>query len=492
MAPREVALDSAGDVFIVDTTNNRVVELPKTSTGYGQQTTLPFSGLNGPAGVALDSEGDVFIADAGNGRVLELPKTATGYGTQTTLPASGLSYYPTGVAVDSAGDVFIADAAHDRVVELLRTATGYGPQKTLSTFEDPDSALVPHGVAVDGGGDVFVAGNNAQADDPSSAGQVMEIQTRSVNFGDAYLCASGQTTPAPCSVTLPLNFNFNAGATLGTPKVLTGGAPGLDFTLAEVYNLTADTISVNVTFSPTATGVRNGSVEIVDGSGNVLATATIYGFGLAAVTGSPVAEVSTNLLQFDTVAYGSASTLPLMVTNIGGGTLIVAPSINGQSYIITGSTCTAGVTNGNNCTLQVEFSPVIVGAHDDLLTVLTNGPANFTVKLEGIASGVGSAIRVLNFGTIPAYTTAVRFLIITNVGVPGTVTIGTAINGNSFTVLNTAANICVAGIAAGQSCTLPVEFLANSVGDHNEQLTLTPSGGAAASVVHLDAVEAAP
>ena len=42
---------------------NRVVELPRTGTGYGPQMTLPFSGLNGPYGIALDSAGDVFITD---------------------------------------------------------------------------------------------------------------------------------------------------------------------------------------------------------------------------------------------------------------------------------------------------------------------------------------------------------------------------------------------------------------------------------------------
>lgn len=54
----------------------------------------------------------------------------------------------------------------------------------------------------------------------------------SVNFGNVNLCAVGHTTPAPCSETLTLTYNVTAGGTLGTPKVLTLGAPNLDFTLA--------------------------------------------------------------------------------------------------------------------------------------------------------------------------------------------------------------------------------------------------------------------
>ena len=104
-------MDSAGDVFIIDFRAGigGVAELPRTTTGYGPQTTLPASGLSVPTGFASDSAGDVFIADFYNNRVVELPFTETGYGPQTTL-VNPFNYYPYGVAVDSSGDVFITYA----------------------------------------------------------------------------------------------------------------------------------------------------------------------------------------------------------------------------------------------------------------------------------------------------------------------------------------------------------------------------------------------
>ena len=69
-----------------------MVELPRNSTGYGPQTTLPASGLSVPSGVAVDSAEDVFIADSYNSRAVELPWAETGYGPQTTLPASSLLF----------------------------------------------------------------------------------------------------------------------------------------------------------------------------------------------------------------------------------------------------------------------------------------------------------------------------------------------------------------------------------------------------------------
>ena len=86
--------------------------------------------------------------------------------------------------------------------------------------------------------------------------------------------------------------------------------------------------------------------------------------------------------------------------------------------------------------------------------------------------------RPLDFGTIPFGTTEMLLLTINNIGVAGTVTIGTQINGPSYKILTTSQNTCLAGISAGQSCTLPVEFDPVAVGNHNDHLTLTPSSGA--------------
>src|ERR1035441_8261894 len=98
--PTGVAVDGAGDVFIADSSNNRVVEVPYLGNGtYGTQTDVPRLGLHGPQGVAVDGAGDVFIADFGNSRVVEVPYLGNGtYGTETTV-GSGLNY-PRCVAVD--------------------------------------------------------------------------------------------------------------------------------------------------------------------------------------------------------------------------------------------------------------------------------------------------------------------------------------------------------------------------------------------------------
>ncbi len=297
-------MDGAGDVFIADYGNSRVVEVPCLGNGtYGAQITV--SGVTYPTGVAVDGAGDVFIADFNDSLVYEVP---AGGGALTTVGSGLLN--PTGVAVDGAGDVFIADARGVVKVPYLGNGT-YGLQTTVGSglsyhekcgggwsgrclhrgFQQqpggggsgrrwhPDHggqrAVDPYGVAVDGAGDVFIADTRNN--------RVVEMQRVAVNFGNVNVCPAAQTSPAPCNQTFTLNYNVAATMTFGTIKVVTQGAPNLDFTLSGstcTGTISAgSTCTVNVTFAPQAPGVRMGGVQLTDNSGNVLATTMVHGIG---------------------------------------------------------------------------------------------------------------------------------------------------------------------------------------------------------------------
>ena len=78
------------------------------------QTVVPFTGLTGPLGVAVDTAGNLYVTDVSNNRVLEL---AAGSATQSVLPFTGLNG-PLDVAVDSAGNVYVTDEWNNRVLKL--------------------------------------------------------------------------------------------------------------------------------------------------------------------------------------------------------------------------------------------------------------------------------------------------------------------------------------------------------------------------------------
>jgi DNA-binding beta-propeller fold protein YncE len=109
--PRGEAVDGAGNLYVTDNGNNRVLKLP---AGSSTQAVVPFTGLNGPDGVAVDAAGNLYVTDWTNGRVLKLP---AGSSTQVVLPFTGLSG-PHGVAVDAAGNLYVTDWANGTVMKL--------------------------------------------------------------------------------------------------------------------------------------------------------------------------------------------------------------------------------------------------------------------------------------------------------------------------------------------------------------------------------------
>jgi hypothetical protein len=298
----------------------------------------------------------------------------------------------------------------------------------------------------------------------------------------------GTTEVLPVTVA---NFGVPGAATVGTT------IEGISFkVLTTAQNTCSAGISVGqnctlpVAFTPATVGAHH-ELLLLDGAQPPAPTMALN--AVAAPAGSPVAQVSTTYLPFGTVPFGSSATLPVKVTNIGGGTLTVTPLITaygppGKSAInfaVASSTCAAGVTAGNSCTLQIQFTPTSIATHNDLLTVQNNGSANPTVGLAGIVSGLsvlgGVSGGDLQFGSVSSGSTEVVPLTVTNVGMPGTVKIGTAIMagsslGGPYQIL-TNQNTCLAGIAAGQSCTLPVQYAPTSSGVHDDFLVLTPSTG---------------
>jgi len=192
-----ITRDGHGNLFIIDTYNNRVREV---EAGSGRIRTVAGTGHNGyrgdggaaadawlsaPEGIAVDGHDRVYVADMGNSRVRAFtvggdintiagfgrPGRNAGFGRDGVAAATSYLDFPRGVAVDAAGNVFIADTGSNRVREVvassgrIMTVAGTG-RRGDSVVRDHKAIHAtlngPMGVAVDGAGDVFIAdtGNN--------------------------------------------------------------------------------------------------------------------------------------------------------------------------------------------------------------------------------------------------------------------------------------------------------------------------------------------
>jgi uncharacterized protein (TIGR03437 family) len=183
--PDGIAVDSAGNFYIADTSNNRIRKVSNrviaTVAGDG---TLGFSGDNGPAtsaqlaypwGVAVDLAGNLYIADYGNNRIRKVSNgviaTVAGNGTRgfsgDNGPATSAQFYdPAGLAVDSLGNLYIADYGNNRIRKvsggMITTVAGGGASLGDNGPATSAQLSLPYGIAVDSGGNLYVAdwGNN--------------------------------------------------------------------------------------------------------------------------------------------------------------------------------------------------------------------------------------------------------------------------------------------------------------------------------------------
>lgn len=180
-APRGVAVDSAGTIYVADTRNNTVRKI--TSSGVvttlagtpgtegASNATGADARFNEPYGIAIDSAGNLFVADASNNAIRKItpagvvttfagggaPGTADGTGTSARLDE------PRGICIDSNGTLYVAD--YDN--HTIRKITSAGVATTLAGQADvPGNAdgtgtaasfRGPMSIAIDTAGTVYVA-----------------------------------------------------------------------------------------------------------------------------------------------------------------------------------------------------------------------------------------------------------------------------------------------------------------------------------------------
>jgi|GEM_PF-5693638 len=245
-----------------------------------------------PAGMSLN--GNLLSGIPTASGTFYLTVTATDANQQTGSRVYALTIAPPVVSLHTATLLDAAVGLRYRQVltasggsgTYVYTANGLPSWLTLDT----DGAL--HGVpqAADTGANSFnVTATDANGFSASRAFTVNVYAFAAVSSGTQNL---GKVKVGSAATTT-LTFNFNGNFALGsTPvKVVTQGASGRDFSSASnstcatgiVYGANATSCTVVVSFAPAYPGLRKGSVQLIDGNGNILAVRAVYGFGKGAL-----------------------------------------------------------------------------------------------------------------------------------------------------------------------------------------------------------------
>ena len=206
------------------------------------------------------------------------------------------------------------------------------------------------------------------------------------SFGSVNVCATGQTSPAPCNSSFAVTFNITASTTIGAIEVLTQGVTGLDFAQASGGTCTGaisagNSCTVNVSFTPLAPGLRMGAVNLFDNDGNLLGAAPIYGIGQAPVAAFGPGTQTTEPIRG--LHYNVGLALD------GAGDLFVADYVAGKVVKIT----PGGVQTTVPATGLTAPIGVAVDGAGDVFIVDLNLPYAVEVTPSGVQSTVGSGLN---------------------------------------------------------------------------------------------------
>jgi hypothetical protein len=487
-APRGLAVDGAGDVFVVDEDNQAVKEIEAGTGGNApgvvsaSSTVVTVgSGFYYPSGgLAVDGAGDVFVADnAGDsGTVYEIEAGTGGNAAGVVSAAStvvtvGSGFdFPQAVAVDGAGDVFVPDTGTDALYEIEAGTGGNvpGAVSSSSTVVTVRSGVDSFAVAVDGAGDVFVNGEDAsvvyeiEAGTGGNAAGAVSSSSTMVTVGSGFyipwalaLDAAGDVFVADWGNTAVKEIEAGTG----------GNAPGV--------------VSSSSTVVTLGSGFSGPTALAVDGAGNVFISDTAV---------EELVLTTPPSLSFTSTAVGSTSSdspQTVAVQNAGNASLSFPvpgfgsnPSLSANFALGSASTCpkvtsssgSAGtLASSGLCTEVLSFTPTTAGSITGSL-VLTDdslNPGTTTtqmINLSGTATPATATVTVqpvtIVYGTTSTTLTA-------SISYAGTIA---PIGAVTFTVdSGTAVTASCTGSSSSLTCT--ASYATGSLGAGTHTITVS-------------------
>jgi sugar lactone lactonase YvrE len=565
-SPEGVYPDDSGNVWVADTafnakdlTGGRIVKVAPDGT----QSTVPIDttaipgGLAYPCDVVLDRAGDIYISDTNNFRLLYV---SADFATQTTIFTKQSTVAPGfgalgGLWIDPVGTLYATDSLNDLLIQIEPQSFdlafpnteigGSSDPQTIQTSNIGNQALtledlvfptdfqqtpVGSGNVPDCAAQTTLTGGQScvigVSFKPVSAGvknEPLDVVNTDLNantspFNTDTFNLSGTPTGTlsldQTSLTWPVtinNFgpffsqnvtvtNVGTGPTVVTPSLALGTSPF--FTISDTdcggSLVVGDSCVISVIYKPTSgSGPSTGSVIATDSAGNSV-SATLSGSSTtASLTTTPFSLGFTSPIHVpspsQTFSVNNYTAKPLAVTFSGVDAQFTLTSNCGTLPARTGS-CTATVFYtpssgvGINNAVTVTGTPTIGAATTTTVHLIGTVQKNTGGKPKGPANArIAVSTPVLSFGaqSMASVSAPKTFFITNQAGADGALSISIP---NGYI----AKTSCTGRLAAGQSCKVDLTFRPTSSGVTGGLVTVTlfpnDGGGSLQAVVNLKGV----
>ncbi len=525
-SPSGIVADSSSNLWVSDSGNNRVLEYNAGfTTGatanrvFGQDGSFTSSECNFgaasvsagslciPNGVALDSAGNLYVADTNNNRVLDYkrplsPSSPTA--TPTAAPTTSMSV----TASLSFGNVTIG-AAVTKTLTVHNTGTTTPLVISAATSSDSEYAL--SGTGTCGSIPVTVAPK-------LSCTLAVAFMPNGIGAHSATLTLRDDATGSPQSVTLsgsgvttmtvsPTSYAFGTekDGSLKTKLITVHNDQSISVSLSEGmsganagdFQVTGGTCTSTlnaktsctliVTYAPTVTGTESATLTVTD-SPDPLGPYTVSFTAAETIPDS----ISTKKLNFGNVVQTASKTLTITVTNLAteAPITLATPAFGGTNpgdFSISRSsatTCTGSLAAGSSCTYGVTFTPSSEAAESGTLSIgvaqdPNGGPPAVNLSGTGLIP-IKVSPTSLSYGTVKQGKKPAKTVTVTNNGgaaVSLTEGITTNTGNPDFSVTGGSCGESLAG--GGTSCTYTVTYAPSTTGSESATLGVSAGGDAA-------------
>lgn len=313
--------------------------------------------------------------------------------------------------------------------------------------------------------------------------------TGCANFGFQTFLVAGAPVVAPTPTSLTFGSQ-TVGTTspaqsvtvknTGTVNTSISVAPSGDFAIAtSPANTCTGTLTAGgnctfgVTFTPSATGTRTGSITITDQAANspqsVSLTGTGISSGTATVTLTPTSE------SFTATAVGSSSaTKTITVKNTGTASTSISISRSGD--FTETNTCGSTLNSSSSCTITAGFTPTVTGSISGAITVTdnaSNSPQVVSLTGSGLAPLTFSPTSLAFGNEAVGSTTASKIVTVTN---NESAALGISFAASANYAVDAIGTTCTSSLGSKAKCNVAVTFTPSSPSSIDGDLIFTYSG----------------
>ncbi len=432
-----------------------VAKVNPTGTGLVYSTYLGGSNDDSGFGIAVDSVGNAYVA--GGTASTDFPTTAGVL--QPTFGGGNSNCSNTGVAC---GDAFVAKI------------NAAGSSLVYSTYLGGVNDDFGGRIAVDAVNDLHVTGITMSTNFPRTADA-----SQSSFGGGSSSCTIGEV----CGDGFLATLNIDASAAVFSTYL---GGSGDDGGLAVASDGSGNDYVTGITVSPnfpTTAGAYDISCGTDGACNGGLSDVFVSKFAVP-VPGVSLSPTSLNFLA-QPIGLVSASKA-VTLTNTGNGTLSV-PLIAASGDYSQTNTCPATLIPGDNCSINVTFTPTVAGGISGEITVNDSAPsAHQMVNLSGTGvAAIGIAPGSLSFGTVSVgSTSAPKMVTLTNNQSGAALTLSFLASGN-YSAVGSGTKPCGTSLAAKASCTMSVTFSPTTNDSINGAVTIKYNAAFSPQEVYL-------